>query len=289
MDTSGTKELPITGLHERDIPGLIALSKSVGWDYHTEELKTILSSGVVMGHKNEKGEVVSSAAIIPYDTASASLGMVIVNDQYRGQGLGKKAVQSCIDQVSADTAIMLIATPEGQPLYEKLGFKEVGHVHKMIGRYSRCFNPSFRDSYQLDSLTGNEIDRIAAIDQSAFGEARKRFLVNRIEQSHEAAVLKDSAGQIVGYGLSVLGPVYLTLGPIVAPDDRSALDLVDQLARSHKGELRMDIPADNQTFIELLKGAGFEEVSKPPVMILHANSLPERNGHLYGIAAQIFG
>ncbi|OQO98791.1 GNAT family N-acetyltransferase, partial [Geobacillus sp. 44B] len=72
-----------------DIPELILLSASVGWDYDEHEIRTMMKSGKIYGHKNEEGKVVSSAAIIPYDTSLASIGMVIVHEEYRGMGLGK--------------------------------------------------------------------------------------------------------------------------------------------------------------------------------------------------------
>ena len=95
-------------------------------------VRTVMSSGKIYGHKNTVGKIVPSAAIIPYDTDLASIGMVIVNEEYRGLGLGKKVTQKCIDSVSQNTLIMLISTEDGKPLYEKLGFINVDSVHKYL-------------------------------------------------------------------------------------------------------------------------------------------------------------
>lgn len=38
-----------------------------------------------------------------------------------------------------------------------------------------------------------------------------------------------------------------------------------------------------------LEQSGFTKVSQPPIMILNATNMPNRNQTLYGIAAQIFG
>ena len=37
-------------LNQYDIPGLIDLSASVGWDYDENEVRTLLESGRVFGH-----------------------------------------------------------------------------------------------------------------------------------------------------------------------------------------------------------------------------------------------
>lgn len=38
-----------------------------------------MATGKIFGHKNRKGKIVSSAAIIPDDSEVASIGMVIVD------------------------------------------------------------------------------------------------------------------------------------------------------------------------------------------------------------------
>jgi len=147
---------------ESDIEGLIALSASVGWDYDEPEISTVMSSGKIVGHKNEVGQIVSSAAIIPYDISLASIGMVIVNQEYRGQGLGKEATQMCIDYVPEKTSTMLIATPEGKPLYEIMGFKEVASVHKFICTKYKPANlkPPGDFSFSVEELKEIDIDEV---------------------------------------------------------------------------------------------------------------------------------
>lgn len=62
----------------------------------------------------------------------------IVDREYRGLGLGRKVIQTCIDSVLEGTSIMLIATEEGKLLYEKLGFVTVDYVHKYL--CDRCID-----------------------------------------------------------------------------------------------------------------------------------------------------
>lgn len=115
--------------NKEDISGLINLSASVGWDYDEQVINTVMAVGIIYGHKNEQGDIISSAAIIPYDNKLASIGMIIVIENYRGNKLGKELTQACINLVPDETTIMLIATKEGKPLYEKLGFRTVTFVH----------------------------------------------------------------------------------------------------------------------------------------------------------------
>lgn len=289
MDTYKTENLTLNVLDEYDVEGLIALSQSVGWDYDRDEIRTVMSSGKIIGHKNESGQLVSSAAIIPYDTQLASIGMVIVNETYRGRSLGRETTQACIDLVQEKRSIMLIATPVGKPMYEKMGFKEVGYVQKFICNNYVPSNRLHIEGIKAEVFKEADFDKVVELDTDAFGDSRRKFLVNRVRQSHQSLILRDEKGRVLGYGLSILGPENLVLGPIVAPDYNAATFLINQLALNHHGNLRIDTSTEDEMFIKFLRDSGFEKVSQPPIMIINSDTMPSRNKNLYGIAAQIFG
>ncbi|MED4018763.1 GNAT family N-acetyltransferase [Sutcliffiella cohnii] len=290
MVTYNKPILELVQFDKCDVPGLIELSASVGWDYDEKEIGTVLSSGKIFGHKNAEGKIVSSAALIPYDSSLASIGMVIVNKEFRGFGLGKETTKKCIESVSKDITIMLIATEDGKPLYEKMGFHTVDSVHKYIcDNYIPISKPLNNSAVIFEELSEVDMNEILKLDENAFGDSRSRFLINRIKQSEKCLVVKDNNGTIVGYGLSILGPVNLILGPIVAPDFQTASLLIDKLCSKHQGKLRIDVPSCNEEFMSLIEKSGFVKVSQPPIMVLHSVNMPLRNKTLYGIAAQIFG
>ncbi len=273
-----------------DVPGLIKLSSSVGWDYDENEVRTVLASGNIFGHKNAEGKIVSSAAIIPYDTFLASIGMVIVHQDFRGMGLGKKATQKCIESVSRETSIMLIATEAGKPLYEKMSFKTVDNVHKFFcGNYKTMTKPEWIKDLHIEEYSEVEFGELVELDEKAFGDKRGCFLKNRIKQSEQCLIARDHNGTIVGYGLSILGSENLILGPIVARDVQTATIFIDRLSSKHHGKLRIDVPSGNHEFMKSLTNSGFYCVSQPPVMVYNTDNMPIRNGTLFGIAAQIFG
>ncbi|MFP3422333.1 GNAT family N-acetyltransferase, partial [Bacillus sp. SIMBA_161] len=87
------------------MPALIELSDSVGWDYDEAELRTILTTGKVFGHRNGADQLVSCSAILVYEERLATIGMVIVDDSCRGYGLGRELMQACMSSVPSDTNI----------------------------------------------------------------------------------------------------------------------------------------------------------------------------------------
>ncbi|MEK4837176.1 GNAT family N-acetyltransferase [Bacillus sp. FSL L8-0152] len=282
-------EIRVERLRKEQIGDIVALSSYIGWDYNREEIDTVFNSGIVYGVWNERKELIASAAIILYGEALASIGMVIVHQNYKGRGIGKVITNSCMSSVSAQTPIMLIATDEGKPLYEKLGFRVVSYVSKYI-----C------NSYNVnDYCVGNEdymvkyeecdLEKIIKIDENAFGTNRKVFLKKRIMQSEQCNVVKDKEQNVLGYGLSIQTPENKIIGPVVAKNNAMAMRIVHDLARGHNGKLRMDVPEGKNDFMKELEIAGFKKVNTPPIMMKNSNRLLKRNGELYSIAAQIFG
>ncbi|MDM5247858.1 GNAT family N-acetyltransferase [Lysinibacillus sp. G4S2] len=283
------KQLKLVLFDAKDIPGLIALSDSVGWDYDELEIRTVMLSGKIFGHRNAEGKIVSSAAIIAYDSNLVSIGMVIVHENYRGFGLGKLATQKCIDSVSEHTAIMLVATKEGEPLYKKMGFTTVDYVHKYIADNYSGEKNFVSHEWSVEDFQEVDFAAIVRLDEVAFGEKRSNFLRNRIKQSKRCIVVKDHQANIIGFGMSIAGPINLILGPIVAPDAQTATDIFDTLTKDHNGKLRIDVPSGHAEFTKFLEQSGFTEANTPPVMILRAEKMPARNNTLFAIAAQIFG
>ena len=283
------KELNLTKLEVDDIPRLIELSASVGWDYDTDEIKTIMSSGRIYGHKNEDGNIVSSAAIVEYDSKFAWIGMVIVNGENRGLGLGRIVTQKCIDSVSNNVTTMLIATEAGKPMYEKMGFVSRDCIHKFLcDQY--VFKETINDSNcSIIPMDKNDLTTVLKIDKDAFGVDRKNLLINRMKQSQASIVAKNPDGEIIGYGLSILGPVNLVLGPIVAKNPETAILIVDHFIKNYQGKFRIDVPSGNKKFMSYLKDRGFVQVSQPPVMVNNSMQLPSRNKTYFGIVAQAIG
>ncbi|GMR65364.1 MULTISPECIES: GNAT family N-acetyltransferase [Bacillus] len=282
-------KIRVERLRKEDINDIVALSSYIGWDYNREEVETIFNSGIVYGVWNERKKLIASAAIILYGEALASIGMVIVHPDYKGRGIGKAITSSCMNSVSAQTSIMLIATDEGKPLYKKLGFRVVSYVSKYI---CNSYNTNYKCAEDEEYMKGykeEDLERIIKIDEGAFGISRNEFLKQRIMQSEQCVVVKDTKENVVGYGISIQTPENKIIGPIVAKNDAMAMRIVHALARGHDGRLRMDVPKGKDDFLKELEIAGFQKVNTPPIMMKNSNQLLKRNNELYSIAAQIFG
>ncbi|WP_439020058.1 GNAT family N-acetyltransferase [Bacillus thuringiensis] len=276
-------------LREEKIGDIVSLSSYIGWDYNREEIETIFNAGIVYGVWNEREELIASAAIILYGEKLASIGMVIVHPDYKGRGIGKIITNACVKSVSAHTPIMLIATDEGKPLYEKLGFRAVSYVSKYICNSYNANDYCVRNEDYMMNYEEGDLEKIIKIDEYAFGTNRKEFLKKRIMQSEQCIVVKDKEQNVLGYGLSIQTSENKIIGPVVAKNDEMAMRIVHDLAKGNNGKLRIDVPEGKKGFMNQLEVLGFQKVNTPPIMMKNSGRFLKRNGELYSIAAQIFG
>lgn len=281
-------ELTIHRLTENDIPSLVELPREAGWDYDEAEIRAVLASGMVYGHKTAGGTVVSSSAVIPYKE-TAALGLVIVREAYRRRGLAREAVKACLNILPADTGITLFATEEGKPLYRQLGFEEAGTVYKYIAPGHAVKKKSTDLPYNIEAYKASDWHRVKQLDREAFGEDRHVFLRHRLNQAHQSLVLKDDQNRLVGFGLSIRHEGQLLIGPVTAPDEREAAALIERLIGAHPIKVRIDLTAESRIITEMLGQYGFEKQSEPHMMAKRPGNLGSRNGSLYAIASQLFG
>lgn len=273
-------------LNQKHMEDLLSLAAIVGWDYDRQEIRTLLASGTVFGHVNDKNTVISCAAIIPYGIHLASIGMVIVHPDYRGIGLAKELLVTCMNQVSKDSALMLIATREGRPVYEKLGFNDYSHVTKLLGEGKYCRQSL--NGYTISPYQSKDFKEMFELDKKAFGCERDLFLKNRLDQAKEVIVIKKS-NLIVGYAVAVRKPANLVIGPVVAQNDEQAMLLIQTIISNNTGMIRMDVVEGKKELIKALGELDFQEKDRPPVMVKNSEAFPVRNGSLYAIASQSYG
>ena len=118
-----------------------------------------------------------------------------------------------------------------------------------------------------------DLEGIIKIDEGAFGTSRNEFLKQRIMQSEQCVVVKDTKEDVVGYGISIQTPENKIIGPVVAKNNAMAMRIVHDLARGHNGKLRMDVPEGKNDFMKELEIAGFKKVNTPPIMMKNSNRL----------------
>lgn len=113
-----------------DIPAAHALSVQLKWPHRLDDwamLQRVSAGFVVLD-----GERLIGTAFACPQGDFATIGLVIVSDDYQGKGIGRQLMEQALDACQARTP-MLNATLAGAPLYASQGFVEFGRIQQHQG------------------------------------------------------------------------------------------------------------------------------------------------------------
>jgi len=181
------------------------------------------------------------------------IGNVIVRPEVRRRGLGARITRELMDWLLGRgcRTLVLIATPMGEPVYRKLGFRTTGEYV-----FLRLPRLPFAPSASIERLQDRGVEELLRLDAAAIGEARRDLL-----QPYLAAgwghVSAD--GSLDGFFLPSFGAGY-----IAASRPEVGLELLVFKHALYRGSTV--IPAANHTALRFLIDHGAEETARAPRM-----------------------
>lgn len=120
------------------------LRKSVKWDEKDIALaRKALSESIIVRKASIGGEVVGMARVLGDGVFYYFIVDVIVKESYQKQGIGKKIIDSILDEVENRTqegqscSITLLSMEGKEPFYEKCGFTKVPTGYTGYGMIKR--------------------------------------------------------------------------------------------------------------------------------------------------------
>ncbi|MBX5132202.1 GNAT family N-acetyltransferase [Rhizobium lentis] len=231
-----TRQIEIAAFSPDHLEAAVALSRQAGWPHRPQDwqMALTLSEGVVA---IENDRVVGTVLVTPYKRDCATINMVLVDETMRGRGLGRRLMEVAL-QIAGDRPLRLVATTEGLPLYEKLGFHETGTVLQHQGLAGKIGAPA-----GTSATTAGDLPGIIGLDRLAFGADREK-LITYLAQVGEFAVIRRNG---VVSGFACLRPFGRgeVIGPVVASDIDDARILIEHHIAGRPGRfLRVDTTAE---------------------------------------------
>lgn len=276
-----------------DIPAGMRLKELAGWNQTAGDWRRFLERSPEGCFVAEVGaQVCGTVTTIPFEDRFAWIGMVLVDPEYRGRGFGTALLERAIHYLDGLnlSALKLDATPQGKPLYEKLGFQS----EYEIGRWTRRQPPRAAKP----PLTGVNhhspspalLEGICEFDRQVFGADRSGLLMSLHEEAPELTlgILKD--GTLAGYAFGRRGSFADHLGPWMASEPDTARRLLEAfLAASSRETQIADCLSAHADAGDLLKSFGFN-YSRPLIrMFRGSNNYPGRPELLCAILGPEFG
>lgn len=269
----------------RDVPSAMRLKDAAGWNQSTNDWLHLLSSrsdGCFVAES--EGAVVGTSASIEYGKRLAWIGMLIVEERARGQGIGTALLQCVMRNLDARglLCLKLDATPLGRPVYEKYGFV----TELAIERWMLTRTPNNCDGGPGASLS----EDVLALDRLAFGADRSHLLRSIAATSPEFVGIVRDGANVVGYMLGRRGSRADHAGPWVARSPTVAQTLLDAfLRRSARESVFVDVLPHIEWMIPLLQSRGFVHSRPLTRMFRGVNTYPGRPDMICAITGPEFG
>jgi ribosomal protein S18 acetylase RimI-like enzyme len=255
-----------------DLASAIELPRLAGWNQTIEDWQTLLQLDPQACFCIELDDrIVATTTMLCYGRRLAWIGMVLTRPEYRRRGFAHRLMDAALER-AADLkieSVKLDATPEGQPLYQKLGFQ----TEQIVERWFRAglqdcaperIEPS-RDAYSLE------------LDLEAFG-ADRAMLLCQLERRNPPVT---NAG---AHCFSRDGIRARYLGPCVAHDQKAARLVIEQcLQGSPESDWYCDLLSTNKNALELATELEFVPRRRLERMVL-GNTIKKNDGLVYGIA-----
>ncbi|RWB72570.1 MAG: N-acetyltransferase [Mesorhizobium sp.] len=227
-----TRQIILEEMTPGHLEGAVELSRQVKWPHRREdwELVQSVSRGIVA---LEEERVVATIMITPYGDDAAAINMVIVDAAMRGRGLGRKMMEEALAKAGERTCY-LVATQEGLPLYEKLGFVATGKIVQHQG-----VAPSVDAQKNVSWSENGDHASFVTLDRAAFGHDRSA-LMRSLRGRAKFAVTRDK-GDVQAFAAIRRFGRGLVIGPVVARNGPEARSLIDFLLANSAGEfVRID-------------------------------------------------
>ena len=268
-----------------DIGQNFAITQRLKWPHRREDwLQAVaLGDGVVA---EENGAFLGSALGWRWGERAATIGLVIVNEQFRGRGVGKQLMLALLEKCPGYD-VRLHATEMGKGLYAKLGFNVTGHIQQhQTPAVAVIPAVTIPVGLTLRNAVPDDASALTGLDRQAHGMWRAR-LIDLLIADCQTVILEDAQHRIHGFAsLRRFGHGW-AIGPIIARDLPVAQALVSVLMQGLSGEF---VRIDTDGALPLagwLETLGLVQVDAPTTMIRGTPWSPETGGmRTFGLMTQ---
>lgn len=263
------------------------LTVSVFWPHRDHDLDLFIALGEGYLAIDEIGRPMGSAMYFPMGDDFSMLGMMVTAPRLQTQGAGRWL----LNQIMADCAgrdLRLSATRAAYWLYESVGFLPVNTIWQHQGIARDIHLPTPVAGVETRQLFDADIPAILALDGSAFGANRSEILEVLLGLSEGRVAVRN--GEIVGYALVRQFGRGRVIGPVIAEEDRMAMQLIAPLIQAHAGTfLRLDVPLRSELFATFLAASGMGAYDTVTEMRIGPHRRASSDAQLFGLAAHSLG
>jgi len=274
-----------------DIEQGMQLSTAEGWNQTEKDWKLLIDNpGNICLVAETKNKVIGTTTAINYSNEIAWIGMVLVDRKYRGMGAAKLLLTNILEKLESCKSIKLDATPAGQQVYKKLGFKDEYLITRMINSSMKSFLTNNDIDIIPEPILPMHAEEIAALDKSIFGANRISLIEYLAKEYPDNAYLLKRNNKIDGFVLGRDGNKYNHIGPVGASTTFDAQILISKaLKKLNNQPVVADVLNDKEELLNWLHSFEFKMQRQFLRMYKKKNSFPGIIDKQYLICGPEFG
>jgi ribosomal protein S18 acetylase RimI-like enzyme len=274
---------------EGDIPEGLSLCRAAGWNQTAADWELFLRlspKGCRVG-VDENGDVKGTVTTVRYQDHFSWIGMVLVDPDYRRQGIGIQLLREALQILEREETIKLDATPNGREVYRQLDFVDEYRISRMQLKSSASMALPLSSAVPL---TQRHIAAVLAFDRDVFGADRKAVLDSLLNRGPQYCFFREGNNGIGGYCFGRNGHQFAHIGPVISTDLDTARALVVAALDAAKGaSVVLDALHHTPQWIEWLMSIGFEEQRPLMRMYRGTNAYPGTPEKQFAILGPEFG
>lgn len=231
--------------------------------------------------------IVGSVTAMKYGNNLSWIGMMLVDKEFRGQGISKLLLNSIIEKSQDCNSIKLDATTAGIPVYDKLGFTAEYEICRMttpelsFGKHVQFENAD----YEIQTINDSNIHEVSELDQRFYGVNRAKLFQFLLNQQNDNCWCLKHDNSLTGYVFCRKGSQYIQIGPLLAKSAAEAKILLNKVFQNLSGKpILVDILKQQNELVDWLVSIGFVEQRSFMRMYLKNNSSADRLENQFLIA-----
>ncbi|MFW9800459.1 MAG: GNAT family N-acetyltransferase [Candidatus Thorarchaeota archaeon] len=279
--------MDIREMTSADLDFAISLTEAEGWSSIKRDFEELLlfdPNGNFVGE--EEGVPIGMVCALSYGHF-ASIGNLIVVNEFRGQGKGAELMEHAMEYVKnkGTDVLMLDSVPAAVPLYERLGFNKVCRSLRLAGRIEP------RRSLKIRPMEGRDLMHILSIDRKHFGASRFLFISNGLAACPEFSSVAEVDNEIVGYMMGSERHGHVRLAPwIMSAHAELAEEFLRDFAVEAGGlEIRAGVLETSRRAIGVYKACGLVEKGHSWRMVRGTREKIEFSDRIYAIGSPMRG
>lgn len=285
------KDFTIRPMKPGDLSSAMALSTAEGWNQTEKDWKIFLEdpySPCMIAESDNK--IIGTTTAINYSNQIAWIGMVLVDKEYRGRGVSKTLLTNVLQKLESFKSVKLDATPAGQQVYKKFGFKDEYLIARVTNSTMKNLPPDDDSDMLPEPIQQKHIQEIIALDEITFGANRAPLIKYLVREYPDKGMLLIRNDRITGFALGRDGNKYQHIGPLVASNSADASILITKALKKLVNQpIVVDVQRDKEELIDWLRSIGFIEQRYFIRMYKKENTLPGITSNQFLICGPEFG